>query len=115
VPIYVLGFSEGALLAYLIWVVVQATFIHANVRWRLRPLGPFLATPAFHHWHHSAEPEAVDKNFAVHLPVLDRAFGTYYLPDRWPTAYGLAGGDEVPPGYLRQLVFPFRHRPARNG
>ena len=49
-----------------------------------------IATPAFHHWHHSAEREAVDKNFAVHTPILDILFGTYYLPDRWPTEYGLA-------------------------
>jgi lathosterol oxidase len=115
VPIYVLGFSEAALFAYVIWVVVQATFIHANVRWKLRPLASWLATPAFHHWHHSAEPEAVDTNFAVHLPVLDRVFGTYYLPDRWPQAYGIAGGGDVPPGYVRQLLYPFRHRPRRNG
>ena len=32
-------------------------------------------------------------NFAVHLPLLDRLFGTYHLPrGRWPSAYGLAGG-----------------------
>jgi lathosterol oxidase len=89
VPIYVLGFDERAVLAYVVWVVIQATFIHANVRWELRALRRLLATPAFHHWHHSAEPEAVDCNFAVHLPLLDRLLGTYYLPERWPRAYGL--------------------------
>jgi lathosterol oxidase len=111
VPIYLLGFGEPALFAYVLWVVVQATFIHANVRWELRPLRNLLATPAFHHWHHSAEPEAVDKNFAVHLPVLDRLFGTYHLPDRWPKSYGLIG-DAVPPGYVRQMTYPFRHQGA---
>jgi lathosterol oxidase len=111
VPIYLLGFGEPALFAYVLWVVVQATFIHANVRWELRPLRNLLATPAFHHWHHSAEPEAVDKNFAVHLPVLDRLFGTYHLPDRWPKSYGLVG-DAVPPGYVRQMTYPFRHQGA---
>jgi sterol desaturase/sphingolipid hydroxylase (fatty acid hydroxylase superfamily) len=114
VPIYLLGFSEAALFAYVLWVVVQATSIHANVRWRLRPLRRLLATPAFHHWHHSAEPEAVDKNFAVHLPVLDCLFGTYYLPDRWPHTYGLAEGG-VPDGYFRQTIFPFRLRRATPG
>jgi lathosterol oxidase len=115
IPIYVLGFSEPAVFAYIAWVVVQATFIHANVGWRLGALRPLLATPAFHHWHHAAEPEAVDKNFAVHLPVLDRIFGTYYLPERWPKAYGIAGGGDVPPGYLPQLLHPFRHRARENG
>ena len=108
VPIYLLGFAEPPLYAYVAFVSVQATFIHANVRFRFGPLRWVLATPQFHHWHHGAEPEAVDKNFAVHLPLLDRLFGTCYLPgDRWPTSYGLADGATVPRGYVRQLVDPF--------
>jgi sterol desaturase/sphingolipid hydroxylase (fatty acid hydroxylase superfamily) len=53
-------------------------------------------------------PEAVDKNFAVHLPLLDRIFGTCYMPgDLWPSSYGLAGSKPVPNGYVRQLIDPF--------
>ena len=89
VPIFVLGFSERALMVYVFIVAAQATFIHANVRWEFRSVRKLFATPAFHHWHHSAEREAIDKNFAVHTPIWDILFGTYYLPDRWPTAYGL--------------------------
>ena len=90
VPIFVLGFSESALMVYVVLVAAQATFIHANVRWEFRPVRRLVATPAFHHWHHSAEREAVDKNFAVHTPVWDMLFGTYYLPDRWPAAMASA-------------------------
>ena len=61
VPIYILGFSETAMFVYVVWVVIQATFIHANVRWKFRPIRWLLATPAFHHWHHSAAPEAVKR------------------------------------------------------
>ena len=111
VPIYVLGFAEAPLYAYVAFVSIQATFIHANVRFRFGPLRWVLATPQFHHWHHGAEREAVDKNFAVHLPLLDWLFGTFHLPkDRWPAAYGLADGGGVPPGYVRQLVEPFRSK-----
>jgi lathosterol oxidase len=107
VPIYVLGFAETALVAYVAFVSIQATFIHANVRFNFGALRWLVATPQFHHWHHGAEPEAIDKNFAVHLPVLDRLFGTCYLPgNRWPASYGLAAGKPVPPGYVRQLVDP---------
>ena len=73
----------------------------------------FIATPAFHHWHHSADREAVDKNFAVHTPIWDILFGTYYLPDRWPTEYGLCGGRNVPARWVTQLVYPFLKR-SRN-
>ena len=110
IPIFVLGFSPQALIPYVFIVAAQATFIHANVRWEFRPLRPFIATPAFHHWHHSAEHEAIDRNFAVHTPVWDRLFGTYYLPDRWPGTYGLSGGRDVPFRWTTQFVHPFRRR-----
>ena len=107
VPVYVLGFATAPTYAYLVFVSFQAVLIHANVRFRFGPLAWILATPRFHHWHHSAEPVAVDKNFAVHLPVIDRLFGTYYLPpEAWPAEYGIAG-DPVPEAYLGQVVFPF--------
>jgi len=106
VPIFLLGFDRPALYAYLVFVSFHAEFIHANVGTRLGWLDHVLTTPRGHHWHHAVRP--VDKNFAVHLPVLDRIFGTQYLPPgQWPDAYGVEGRP-VPEGWLRQLVFPFR-------
>lgn len=111
VPLFLLGFSQAAIAVYVVIVVIQATFIHANVRWQFRGLQAWVATPCFHHWHHAAEPEAVDKNFAVHSPIWDRLFGTYYLPGRWPERYGLCGPRNVPRGWLRQFLYPFVRRP----
>jgi len=106
VPIFLLGFDRPALYAYLVFVSFHAEFIHANVGTRFGWLDHVLTTPRGHHWHHAVRP--VDKNFAVHLPVLDRIFGTQYLPPgQWPDAYGVEGRP-VPEGWLRQLVFPFR-------
>jgi lathosterol oxidase len=106
VPVFLLGFDQRALYAYLVFVSFHAVFIHANVRFRFGWLDHVIATPRAHHWHHAVAP--VDKNFAVHLPVLDRLFGTLHLPgDEWPAAYGIAG-DPVPEGWLRQLVHPLR-------
>lgn len=110
VPIYLLGFGDGPLFAYLVVVSAQATFIHANVRFDFGWLRWVVATPQFHHWHHAAEAQAVDKNFAVHVPVLDVIFGTAYIPPRWPSAYGLAHESEPPSGYVRQFLWPFRWR-----
>ena len=89
------------------FVSFQAVLIHANVRVRFGPLRYLLVTPEYHHWHHSAEIQAVDRNFAVHVPAIDRVFGTAYLPDRWPAKYGIKG-DPVPKGWLPQLIWPFR-------
>ena len=55
VPIFVLGFSEPALMVYVFLVAAQATFIHANVAGNSAPSSEVVVTPAFHHWHHSAE------------------------------------------------------------
>ena len=108
IPMYVLGFGEWALKAYILYIYLHATLIHANVRFDLGWLKHVIATPRFHHWHHGIEKEAIDVNFAVQFPVLDRLFGTYYLPgDKWPSGYGV-GGHPVPAGYLRQLAYPFR-------
>jgi sterol desaturase/sphingolipid hydroxylase (fatty acid hydroxylase superfamily) len=46
-------------------------------------------------------------NFAVHFPLLDRLFGTHYLPnDKWPEGYGIPG-HPVPRGYWAQFRHPF--------
>jgi sterol desaturase/sphingolipid hydroxylase (fatty acid hydroxylase superfamily) len=85
-------------------------FIHANVRWRLGPLEEVLSSPAFHHWHHTRD-DHKDHNYASMLPVMDRVFGTFYLPKAWPTAYGT--GTYVPSTITGQLLEPFAPTPPR--
>jgi lathosterol oxidase len=110
-PLYVIGFSPAALAAYLAWASFQGIWIHSNLRFHFGPLRHLIATPQFHHWHHSAT--VYNRNFAVHLPIIDRLFGTHYLPgDRWPEQYGIEG-NPVPDGYLAQLLHPVK--PARPG
>jgi sterol desaturase/sphingolipid hydroxylase (fatty acid hydroxylase superfamily) len=87
-------------------------FVHANVRWRFGPLEWLIATPAFHHWHHT-HGEMTDRNYAATLPWLDRLFGTYYMPKgRWPERYGT--DTPVSPNLLGQLVDPLLP-PNKNG
>jgi lathosterol oxidase len=108
-PLVLLGFDQRPLEAYLVFVSFHAVFIHANLRLRLGTLERFLVTPRFHHWHHAAAPEARDRNFAVHLPWLDRLFGSAHEPPAgaWPESYGIPG-HPVPPGYAAQLLYPLR-------
>jgi sterol desaturase/sphingolipid hydroxylase (fatty acid hydroxylase superfamily) len=89
-------------------------FIHANVRWRFGPLEQVLSTPAFHHWHHTYE-DHKDRNFSSMVPLMDRIFGTFYLPAEWPERYGTA--TPMPAALTGQLLEPFaptskRPRPA---
>ncbi len=108
IPMYALGFAENALHIYIFMVYLNATFIHANVRFNMEWLKPFIVTPRFHHWHHGIEKEAIDVNFAIHFSWLDRLFGTYYMPpNQWPSGYGV-GGQPVPNGYWQQFLYPFK-------
>ncbi len=107
IPLYVLGFSQGALYGYLVFASIQGILIHSNLRFDFGALRHLLVTPQFHHWHHTSQREFLDRNFAIHLPVVDWLFGTYHLPrDRWPDRYGIEG-NPVPDGWLRQLLHPF--------
>ena len=108
VPLFLLGFAQSALYAWLVIIAFHAIFNHVNFRFRLGWIENFLVTPRFHHWHHAVRP--IDRNFAVHFPWLDRLFGTYHLPDdEWPTELGLHG-HPVPEDFLPQLLYPFRRR-----
>jgi sterol desaturase/sphingolipid hydroxylase (fatty acid hydroxylase superfamily) len=110
-PIYVLGFSKEVIDAYIIIVGFQAVFNHANVSVRLGPLRYVIVTPNFHHWHHSQDDDAIDKNYAAHFAFLDYFFGTAVKSEReWPEQYGVVG-DYVPNGFFKQLAFPFVWRP----
>lgn len=106
-PIYVLGFSKEVIDAYIVIVGFQAVFNHANVSVRLGPLRYVIVTPNFHHWHHSQDDAAIDKNYAAHFAFLDYLFGTAVQSDEpWPAQYGVVG-DYVPNGFWKQVKFPF--------
>ncbi|HEX4180900.1 MAG TPA: sterol desaturase family protein [Caulobacteraceae bacterium] len=79
-------------------------FIHANLRWRLGPLEEVIASPAFHHWHHTRDDHR-DHNYSSMLPFMDRVFGTFYLPREWPAAYG--ADTPVSASLGGQLLDPF--------
>ena len=105
-PIFVLGFSPLAVQLYVVYIGLHAIFVHANVRFTFGALRYGIVTPAFHHWHHSDDGRAANCNFAVHLPLLDRLFGTYFQPREWPASYGI-GAERLPAGLVGQLAYPF--------
>jgi sterol desaturase/sphingolipid hydroxylase (fatty acid hydroxylase superfamily) len=107
-PLLLLGFSVGTLGAYLPFLTLYAIGLHSNLGWSFGPLRHVFASPTYHRWHHSAEPEAINKNFAGLFPFWDRVFGTLYMPkDRQPTTFGVVG-DAPPAAFLPQLIYPFR-------
>jgi lathosterol oxidase len=110
VPLYILGFGQGPVTAYVLFVAIHAVLLHANVRFHFGWLEKVLTTPRYHQFHHAAEGAALNNNFALHLPILDRFFGTHYLPDRaWPKQMGIEA-NPVPDTWSAQLIYPFRRK-----
>lgn len=111
IPLYVLGFSSITFNTYIIFMAIHAVLIHSNTRLNFGFLKYIIATPQYHHWHHSSSPEFYGKNFATIFPFIDKMFGTYYLPgNEWPEATGLNEAN-YPKGYVKQLMYPFTKNP----
>lgn len=107
VPLYLLGTTKEVLDLYVAFAAFQAVYVHANVGIPLGPLKYIVATPQYHHWHHSSQSPAIDTNYAVHMPFYDRLFGTYHMPDEhWPSHYGTT--KRLPRTWTGQLLYPFR-------
>ncbi len=105
-PLLLLGFNPLATLSVAPFTTFYAIFLHARVNWDLGPLRYIIASPVFHRWHHSREPEAIDKNFAGLFPFIDAIFGTLYMPkDRKPENFGVLG--EFPQHFAGQMWVPF--------
>ena len=104
-PLFALGYGGGTFAGVAVVFTLLALFQHSNVRLRFPGVRWVINTPEWHHWHHSIDPEARDKNFG--LPVIDKLFGTAYMPkDRRPTAFGTH--DPVPQdGWWRHVAYPF--------
>jgi sterol desaturase/sphingolipid hydroxylase (fatty acid hydroxylase superfamily) len=113
VPMYALGLARPMLgrtvdvvpLLIILVATLWGFFTHSNLRWRFGWVGLLISTPAFHHWHHTND-EHTNKNYASMLPILDRLFGTWYMPRKeWPSKYGIDG--PMTPDLDGQLLQPF--------
>jgi sterol desaturase/sphingolipid hydroxylase (fatty acid hydroxylase superfamily) len=105
-PVLVLGFAVPTVATWFALKRIQGLLVHANVDVRLGVLERVVATPFFHHWHHSAAPGTWNTNYAGSIPAVDWLFGTLHLPDRWPAEYGCDG--HIPDvGYVDRIMSPW--------
>jgi sterol desaturase/sphingolipid hydroxylase (fatty acid hydroxylase superfamily) len=110
IPLTICGFSQSVMVGYIVFVSFHATFCHTDFRPDAPWLENFIVTPRYHHWHHAAQPEAADCNFAIHIPLIDKLLGTRHFPKGlWPERYGLIT-DSVRPGFFAQFIAPFTRR-----
>jgi sterol desaturase/sphingolipid hydroxylase (fatty acid hydroxylase superfamily) len=108
-PLVAIHLTPAAIGIFIVVSGWQGWLVHANVRVLYGPLRWLWVSPEFHHWHHSADREAYDKNYASLVALWDVLFGTVHLPSgARPDRYGI--DERVPAGYAGRLVQPFRSR-----
>jgi len=109
VPIVLIGFDPLVIAAYVPLLAFYTVLVHANVPWDFGPLRYVLASPHFHRWHHAAEEDGMNRNFAGLFPFIDLVFGTLHLPRHRPQRFGIPDGD-VPERLWGQVAYPFRRK-----
>jgi sterol desaturase/sphingolipid hydroxylase (fatty acid hydroxylase superfamily) len=126
-PALVLGASGTVPTAALIAYGCLVTLPHANLNWRLGPLGHVIVSPAYHRLHHRRKlGERGTVNFGFVLVLWDQLAGRAEFPAAAaaPVATGLwkrpvpVEQDVLSPGLprvvLAQLAQPFRPNPTRS-
>lgn len=106
-PLMALNLTPSAIAIFIAVSAWQGWLVHANVRVPYGALRWLVVSPEFHHWHHSAEREAHDRNYASLVACWDVLFGTVYLPrGRQPLRYGIE--QSMPASWIGRFVHPFR-------
>ena len=112
--VQLLGFAPEALILLAPFNIVYSSMVHANLNWTFGPLRYVFASPVFHRWHHTADGDGIDKNFAPTFPLLDLVFGTFYMPaGKVPERFG-NGEHDFPDDFWGQLIHPFIKKPTQD-
>jgi len=115
-PVLLMGAGSEAVLPFVVVNSYLGVFDHSNVDFRLGPLEYVVMGPAAHRIHHSRDSFEGNSNFGTALLVWDWVFRTYVPPvgrsrRRWVEEFAVGiAGDPTPPGFLDQILEPFRRR-----
>jgi sterol desaturase/sphingolipid hydroxylase (fatty acid hydroxylase superfamily) len=107
-PIVLLGAHPSVALMKGVLDAAWGMYIHSNIDVRAGWLQRVLNGPEMHRWHHADDVDRRSVNFATKIAAWDWLFGTAYLPETKPRAYGLWGGAPFPerPG-MRGAIFDY--------
>jgi len=103
-----LGVPTYAIVANNLFRHYYGFVIHSDLPWTYGPLGKIFVSPAMHRWHHAADVNAYNSNYAVVFALFDRLFGTYRVPGPCDAPLGVT--DEIRPGLAGQLGYAFTKR-----
>ena len=102
----------GAPMEVLIWLSAITAYVgmltHCNVDMKFGALSWWFNTPELHRWHHSRDLREGNKNYGENLMMWDHVFGTYYNTRDYRPPADIGISEDMPPGFLQQLAWPFK-------
>lgn len=107
----VLGLPPFAFVAGNLWRHYYGFFVHADLPWTFGPLGRIFVSPAMHRWHHAADRDYFNCNYATVFSLFDWVFGTFKLPG--PCTAPLGVTDDMRPTLAGQIGYAFSPRAYR--
>ncbi len=113
-PLFALGAPTEVLVWLGLWTVFEGNLAHSNLDQRFPSFAHYLVqTPQVHAVHHAQDRRLQDSNYTGPCALWDLVFGTFRHPDLNPVVSLGIAQSPVPPGFVAQLLFPFR-RAARS-
>lgn len=109
-PLFLLGLSQPAVFAAIVFRIAQGYAAHANIDVELGGLNYVLGGPEQHRLHHSPDPREAG-HYAVDLPLWDLLFGSFtWTPARAPGRVGVRDFRAFPTvrSILVNQLHPFR-------
>lgn len=109
--LFVAGAPTATVLVAVAVVTLHLLLQHANIAYRVGPLGLVFAVADSHRWHHQRLWRDVQGNYGAVFSFWDRLFGTA-LRKRGdaPADVGMDDEPDLPSDYLGQLRWPFTKR-----
>ncbi len=106
-----LGLPPFAIIANNIVRHYYGYLIHADLPWTYGWFGKVFVSPAMHRWHHAADVQAFDTNYATVFSIFDRTFGTWRVPGPCTSPLGVT--DDMEPTLAAQMLYAFKPRAYR--
>jgi sterol desaturase/sphingolipid hydroxylase (fatty acid hydroxylase superfamily) len=110
VPIWLMGYSEMAVVVFLMINSMHGLISHFNVDARIGWMNYLFIGPELHRYHHSANASGA-KNYGATMTLFDLMFGSFvYRPGTAPARLGVQDPQHYPlyGEFLRVLQLPFR-------
>lgn len=113
-PAIILGIPARVSIPVALVQQVYSTLQHSDIDLGWGRAEWVFISPRYHSVHHSVDARDHDKNFGALLAIWDHLFGTAVHVETNRRVYGIRDM-QVPEGFFRQIVFPFRQMAVQLG